>query len=476
MPSTVASRRTEMTGALQRRLARFRFDPAFNLRAEEVERAAASVERRLGGTQAEVLPEDADQLYRRVRSEWQERGDLHQFSRRTRRWFPHFTFYPPGEPDVWLARDPRYRDQIGPFVLEPRNSRVLASLCHAFLRAFPLESPVFDPFSRICGEALRQSTRLRTKALRLASERYDAFTRMGPARVAESWLQADASLEDFRSAPEVTVLGTDSRFARSVSVGLLSTVQRYLDDGAALEPAWLDAKLRIIPGIRGGRSALDPGLRDPLAEALLKPFVTRVPPPAFKEWARPFLLAHLDDPRRRKVSWSSVSDAARGVMLRWLVEDTIDQFFHVLDKTALDRHWKDRKAFWEGYVHKGAIHNAWVILGNHASRFARRTLDDDTAHFGRLTGAEGSQSVLLMQFGPSLVAAEWSHSGACHFWDDPGEAPPFFGSRYSGIRLRRKSVTKVNHIPQHDPARWQRKIADTIEYYSNIRHPIQRSR
>src|SRR5690606_20296324 len=119
--------------------------------------------------------------------------------------------------------------------------------------------------------------------------------------------------------------------------------------------------------------ALRPELKPRLAEALLEPFSRQTADDAFQAWARPFLLGHLNDPRRSPVAWSDVSERAQRVMLRWLVQDTIDQFFHVLDRTAKSRHWKDRKRFWQRYVDADAISNAWVILGTDACRFARRS-------------------------------------------------------------------------------------------------------
>jgi hypothetical protein len=461
-----------MANALKRRLGAFDFEPTFRPNFNELERAAQRAARRLGGGEVEVTPEDVDTLFHGFRSEWADHHELERLSRRIRRWFPHLLFYPPQAPAQWLAHDEALKIAVRRHMESPRNARALISLCHAFLRAFPINSAAFETYADLCSTSLAKSTGIRSQAMRAASARFRLFSADGPTEVAKFWLMSKDNITAMRDMPELSVLTSDSRFNHHLAFALLASVRGDLEQGAQLSPTLLERKLALVPGATTRGTTLDPDLRKPLAEALLQPFVRNPTPEGYKEWARPFVLRHMDDPRRRPVAWSAVNKTACDVMLRWLVEATIDQFFHVLDKTAKDRHWKDRKAFWKGYLKKGAINNAWVLLGTDAARFVRRTFDDESAHFGRLKGAQASQSVLLMQFGPSLVVAEWSHDGACHFWDDPEAAPEFFRHTYTGTELRSRSVTKVNHVPAHRPRQWQATIALTIEDYSSIQHPI----
>ena len=78
-----------------------------------------------------------------------------------------------------------------------------------------------------------------------------------------------------------------------------------------------------------------------------------------------------------------------------------------------------------------------------------------------------------MEFLPSLVVAEWSHSGACQFWDrEEKKAPEFFEETYDADDLRDGSMPKVNHMPAQYPERWQDKIAKRIYQQTRIPDPI----
>jgi len=464
-----------VANSLKRRLETFRFDPKFRPNFNELERATESTAARLGGGEVEVVPEDADTLLRKFRSEWVEHRDLKQLSRRVRRLFPHLLFYPLKAPDQWLANDEALKLAVRDYVEDPRNTRALISLCYAFLRAFPMNSPVFDAYAGFCEASLEQNTRIRSLAMREASERFRLFSSDGPAEVAKFWLASSVDIDSPKDVPELSVMSpaADSRFAHHLARALLKSVPDYLEQGGAETPTDLERKLHLVPGLDTVGSRVDPDLRKSLAEALLEPFQQNSPPEVYKSWARPFVLRHLGHPRIQLVVWSEVNESARSVMLRWMVEDTLDQFFHVLDKTAVDRQWRARKDFWTGYLNKGVIQQAWVVLGTDAARVAKRTLDDESA-FGRLRGArQRDQSVLLMEFLPSLVVAEWSHNGACQFWDrEEKKAPEFFEHTYDADDLRDGSMPKVNHQPAKYPERWQVKIAERIYQQTRISDPV----
>ena len=70
-------------------------------------------------------------------------------------------------------------------------------------------------------------------------------------------------------------------------------------------------------------------MRTEVATALLRPFVERSPEPTTKERLQPFFLRHFRDPRlgSGKHKWSGVPDEIRRVVIRWLVERALEQFF-----------------------------------------------------------------------------------------------------------------------------------------------------
>ena len=466
-----------MASALKRRLGSYKFEAKFTTaNLNQLKRARARAEARLGGGEVEIVPEDADTLIRKFKSEWAENRDLNRLSRRIRRWFPHLLFYPLDTPDQWLASNSAIQVAVGEYVEDPRHTRALVSLCYAFLRAFPIGSPVFKVFSGFCETSIERNTKVRSLAMREASTRFRLFSEDGPTNAAKFWLESTSDFTSPTDMPELSIMspGSDSQFAHHLANAFLRSVPDYLNEGGSESPDRLEKKLSLVPGVADNASSVAPDLRKPFAEALLDPFHKIPPPEVYKRWARPFLLRHLSDPRRRPEIWSEISESARAVMLRWLVEETLDQFFHVLDKTAVDRMWQTRRKFWEGYLKQGAISQAWVVLGSDAARFAKRSFDEQPA-FGRLEGAANSQSVLLMELGPSLVVAEWSHNGACQFWDRRNEsAPALFKRAYNARTLRSDLKWRVVHIPADNPKSWQRKIEKEIYRKTKIRGPSGR--
>ena len=104
-------------------------------------------------------------------------------------------------------------------------------------------------------------------------------------------------------------------------------------------------------------------------------------------------------------------------MRRWLTRASLDLFFKLIDRHALDAQWRYRHAFWLGYLEIGAIADAWLALGSQAFNEAGAIRELGGA-YGKLKGADGGQSALLLRIGP-LVISEFTHDGKLRAW--PGE-------------------------------------------------------
>ena len=148
--------------------------------------------------------------------------------------------------------------------------------------------------------------------------------------------------------------GFDAGLARA---GFLSSgIRAYLPRAESLlnqnrfEAVRIDRLLKLLEF--DGKLRFDStSMRTDVATALLRPFVQRTPEPATKECLQPFFLRHFRDPRlgTGKHRWSGVPDEIRRVVIRWLVERTLEQFFLLVKETALDKHWRYREAFWAGF-------------------------------------------------------------------------------------------------------------------------------
>ena len=140
-----------------------------------------------------------------------------------------------------------------------------------------------------------------------------------------------------------------SRFLKSGIRAGLPTCSRQLTQDAfdngqlrrLLTLLEFEDKLRFDDGIT----------RREIATALLGPFAERPPPAEIKESLQTFFLRHYRDPRlpSGKHKWFGVPDATRRVVIRWLVERVLEQFFMLLEETAYDQHWRYRAAFWKAF-------------------------------------------------------------------------------------------------------------------------------
>ena len=130
------------------------------------------------------------------------------------------------------------------------------------------------------------------------------------------------------------------------------------------------------------RWAVDAGgvaakLRGPLADALLRPWLSRPVPDPLKQRIQDFLLQHYGDPRTKQHRWAAASDEARQVFRKWLARVALAQFLEVIDRLALDRQWKYRRAFWTAYFDRDWVWDAQVAFGPGGAELARQLFGRD---------------------------------------------------------------------------------------------------
>ena len=203
----------------------------------------------------------------------------------------------------------------------------------------------------------------------------------------------------------------------------VDNVERALASGR--EP---DARLERLL-----RWAVDAGgvaakLRGPLADALLRPWLSRPVPAPLKQRIQDFLLQHYGDPRTKQHRWAAASDEARQVFRKWLARVALAQFLEVIDRLALDRQWKYRRAFWTAYFDRDWVWDAQVAFSSAGAALARQLFGPD-APFSELERGVGTKAVerghavLLMRLG-TLTIADWSHNGQCAIWREGNRKAP----------------------------------------------------
>jgi hypothetical protein len=209
--------------------------------------------------------------------------------------------------------------------------------------------------------------------------------------------------------------------------------------------------------------------RGAFANALLLPWTRREPPHDVRARAQTFLLDALSDPRIDGGAWLGVDEPARDIMVRWLAQATLEQFLKVVDRVAPKHQWDFRRAFWNAYIEKGVVANAWVAFGSTgaqvAAKIADRTSDSLMRRFGRLGGAGADQAVLLLSIG-DLIVADWSHNGRLRIWRKSNRGAPEFNLEiYAAADLRTGSEFDTVHLP---PDGWQGKAEAYIRRYTRI--------
>lgn len=156
----------------------------------------------------------------------------------------------------------------------------------------------------------------------------------------------------------------------------------------------------------------------------------------------------------------------------------MDLFIKIIEKTAEDRQFKPRKAFWLKYFEKGVISDLTLALASDANAIARKMRNQaDNAEYmqwATLRRALPNQSVLLMQLG-DLIIAEWSHSGAMQFWKaDNKTAPEFHLKEYFSSALRNGSLKiKVGNefrdaLIHYENQQWMAWARNAIEYHTGV--------
>lgn len=215
-------------------------------------------------------------------------------------------------------------------------------------------------------------------------------------------------------------------------------------------------------------------------QSLLSPWIRNSNPQndELQEKVKNTLIKHFKDPRlpiHREKGWRFIDDSSLSVVFRWLIGESLEQFFSIIDEMALEHQWKYRKAFWMAYHNVRALDEAWVAFGPEARRHAWHIYKGNFSA-GVLDGGQTNQSVLIVRI-KNLVLAEWSHNGKCRAWRVTDKrCPRAYEPKYTDTALQGKSLKIVPAYKQdgisHQQSEnyhWQRRLADFIYDETGIR-------
>lgn len=269
-------------------------------------------------------------------------------------------------------------------------------------------------------------------------------------------LEGELSKTGYAEAIGVELL---SHLSNSPNSEMVRSVQHYHLDDKQLR---FDKRVQVIEAMLSpwlkGKTSLNEDVRK-----------------SVQEW----LLVRFHDPRlpvHDRSGWSGVNEESKKVMFRWLVGESLDQFFAIIDQMALEHQWKYRKAFWKAYHDKGMLDEAWVALGTDAKFYAKRIFGNNLSAAELDGGAQANQSVLIVRIN-DLILADWSHNGKCRAWKIGDKwCPETYKMKYNGFALKSLSMQIVQTHQQDgishqgsDSYLWQRRLSEFIYDQTGIR-------
>lgn len=350
-----------------------------------------------------------------------------------------------------------------------RSKQPFRTLAASYMASYAPERPAIDAISALL---VRHARRMGKPWAPLQNDLNLFDAAEGPRNLARVAVARGTSPIAVLSAYGLSAVNAQSGFARSC----IATALEALRDG---QEQCHDVRLQWVKtfALHDERELLFAEHAPLVADALLIPFGHTAPAEAVADRFTGILLRLFGDPRLQPARWIRMPEAA-AVLRRWLTKQSLTQFLDVVDRVAVDRMWKHRRAFWGAIHDAGLISDAWVVFGPKGADLARRAFGKDIAFatFGSGTVAAG-HAVLLLRVGQGVVA-EWSHNGRCIIWSDAQAhgAPALHAPAYDVAALRASNkatpdlsapVFAITH-GRSDSYHWQMRVAGKLEQMTGV--------
>jgi EH_Signature domain len=295
----------------------------------------------------------------------------------------------------------------------------------------------------------------------------------GPQNLARMAVERSMSPTEVLSGYGLGAVNAQSGFAKCCIASALEQMRDGKEPRHEVRLQWVKTF-----ALRDGRELLFQEHGPLVADALLLPFGDTTPEGGVSDKFLAILLRLFGDPRSQPAKWTRMREAA-AIVRRWLTKQSLRQFLEVVDRTAVARMWKHRRAFWGAVYDRGLISDAWVVFAPLGADVARRTFGKEIS-FATFDGGsvEKGHAVLLLRIGRGVVA-EWSHSGRCIIWNDAEArgAPALHASTYHAAALRSPNgespnladpVFAITHSGAEVYA-WQARVAGKLHQMTGVR-------
>lgn len=385
-----------------------------------------------------------------------------RLSRQQLRWAPWCLW----ASDIRLAEQRRVLMPILEAIVSADRDRPFRTLARAYIDAFQPDLPGLVETSQ-CLMVLARRWPGTWALLQKDFELFDPET--GPRRLADEVIKQDRPASEILMEYGVQGLSAGGGYAKAVTTALLTALTGGGDPDHLKR---LDRVRRYALTEQG--SAVHGELVPAIAEALLRPFGGKTPDKATKDQYLQVLLKLLSDPRLQPAKWIGVTDSLKDLVSSWLTEQSLRQFLEIIDRTAVERMFKYRRAFWQAVYDAGLVQGAWVAFGPDGANLALRVFGNATS-FSRLETegkpVESGHAVLLLQIGDSVVA-DWSHNGKVNIWSSASDrtAPRLYRPRYGSDEVRILSgqgnletdeKLSLMHMGS-DTYHWQNRVAQRL--------------
>jgi hypothetical protein len=374
-----------------------------------------------------------------------------------------------------VAENDRALDAVLGRVARMQRKRPYRQLASVYLTEFATDRPRMDRIAQVLSGYAPAAgdpwTNLNT--------RYNFFSgsaaAVGMARIA---LSPKANVQEFLRSVGLSPALTETGFAEIMHAAGLS-ILRITPVTTAPERLEIVRRWCLGPTDK----LFFPNWRREMARAVALPFGNTMPTQADRDVISNFLVGRFGDPRINRAAWIGLEDVA-DILKRWLTEQSLRQFFDVVDRIAPDGAWKYRRKFWLAYHNQGLVKNAWVVFGADGAAEAQRSFGREI-HFGVFNSAgqkniQRGHAVLLLDFGQCVVA-DWSYSGYCNIWPSNSSIkPPALNlARYSSDDVRRALPTERTeyNLTRHDifghggseKYVWQNRVARRLQDLIGVR-------
>lgn len=310
-----------------------------------------------------------------------------------------------------------------------QKPRLVSALIMTLLRVYPKDTDLFPEWLALADGALGSTEGVRVLKWQDRNRGYGILKFDGPKRVARQFATGGQTFEELAEALGLAENLRGTNFMNECLKECLILFANNLDARSTIQdlvPIYdllLDAQ---------GKLRSD-SIKSLIQESLLMPWASQKPSKEVQESLQKFLLQQFGDPRTSH-NWTGTRDEAVAVIRKWIVGQTIGAFFGIIRLTANQDQWEYRQKFWNAYLRRDFIDDAWVVLGEAAARRGWSLLDRQKLEYGHLEKgylAHPDQSVLIIRIG-SILITEGSHNWKCRLWSDNSRTlPKMYAKRYS---------------------------------------------